>query len=86
MSQKRQFIEHIILKIYACLIIAIYSQTGFYYYHCVYPSAGGLLIPEDIINPVISVLTLILFIKYIYRWSSNMYKYFMMHHSQYVTR
>ena len=38
------------------------------YYHWVYTSAGGLLVPEGIIHPVISisVLTLFFFFRYMY--------------------
>ena len=35
------------------------------YYHWVHTSAGGLLVPEGIIRPIVTVSTLTLFIKYI---------------------
>jgi len=37
----------------------------FYYYHWVDTSAGGLLVPEGIIRPVVSAATLTWFIRYI---------------------
>jgi len=38
----------------------------FYYYHWVDISAGGLLVPEGIMHPVVSVSALTFFIRYIY--------------------
>ena len=38
----------------------------FYCYHCVDTSAGGLLLTEDIIPPVVNASALTLFITYIY--------------------
>jgi hypothetical protein len=38
----------------------------FYYYHCVYTSAGGLLFLEGSIYPVVSVSALTWLIRYIY--------------------
>jgi len=44
----------------------------FYYYHWVDTSAGGLLVPEGIILPVVSVSSLTWFIRYLrfyyYHW------------------
>jgi len=37
-----------------------------YYYHWVDTSTGGLLVPEDIICPVVSVFALTWFIRFIY--------------------
>ena len=43
----------------------------FYYYHWVDTSrsAGGKLVPEGIIHPVVRASALIWFIKYIYYWN-----------------
>jgi hypothetical protein len=41
----------------------------FYYYHWVDISAGGLLVPEGIIRPVVSDSTLTWFIRYVYYWN-----------------
>jgi hypothetical protein len=40
----------------------------FYYYHWVHTTAGGLLVPEGIIRPVVSVSALTWFIRYVYYW------------------
>ena len=40
------------------------SSILFYYYHWVETPAGGLLVPEGIIRPVVSVSTLTWFIRY----------------------
>jgi len=45
------------------------NHLCFYYYHWVDTSAGGLLDPEDIISPVVIVLALTWFIRYIYYWN-----------------
>ena len=45
----------------------IYSR--FYYYYWVDISAGGLLVPECMIRPVVSVSVLTFFIRYIYYWN-----------------
>ena len=41
----------------------------FYYYHWVDISASGLLFPEGIIRPVVSVSALTWVIRYIYYWN-----------------
>jgi hypothetical protein len=41
----------------------------FYYYHWIDTSAGGLLVPEGIISPVVSVSALTWFIRYNYYWN-----------------
>jgi hypothetical protein len=41
----------------------------FYYYHWVDTSAGGLLVLEGIIRPVVSASGLTWFIRYIYFWN-----------------
>jgi hypothetical protein len=41
----------------------------FYYYHWVDTSASGLLFPEGIIRPVVSVSALTWVIRYIYYWN-----------------
>ena len=41
----------------------------FYYYHWVHTSAGGLLVPDGIIRPVVSASALTWFIRYIYYWN-----------------
>ena len=47
-------------------------ESSFYYYHWVDTSVGGLLVPEGIIHPVVSVLALTWFIRYLcfyyYHW------------------
>ena len=56
----RLFQKHIVILnlIYIC----------FYYCHWVYISADWVFVPEDIIRPVVSVLGLTEFIRYIYYW------------------
>ena len=41
----------------------------FYYYHWADTAAGWLLAPEGIIRPVVSILALSLFIRYICHWN-----------------
>jgi hypothetical protein len=41
----------------------------FYYYHCVDTSAGGLLVHEDIIPPVVRISALTWFTRYIHHWN-----------------
>jgi hypothetical protein len=43
--------------------------STFYCYHWVDTSPGGLLVPEGIIRPVVSVSALTWFIRYIYYWN-----------------
>ena len=40
-----------------------------YYYHWVDTSVGGLLVPEDMIRPVVNVSAMAWFIRYIYYWN-----------------
>jgi hypothetical protein len=58
-NKKTIYWTHYINNICHCFISLIYSQTGFYYYHWVYPSAGGLIDPEGIIRPVVCVSAMI---------------------------
>ena len=44
-----------------------FQYLRFYYYHWVDTSTGGLLAPEGVNRPVISIVTL--FIRYIYNWN-----------------
>ena len=44
-----------------------HGYPRFYYYHWVDTSAGGQLVPEGIIRPVVSASALTWFITYIYR-------------------
>lgn len=50
-------------SILSCHTKFIYLRL--YYYHWVDTSVGGLLVPDGIINPVVSYLALIRFIRYI---------------------
>jgi len=45
------------------------ERTKFDNYHWVDTSDGGLLVPEEIIHPVVSVSVLTWFIRYIYYWN-----------------
>ena len=54
------------------LMNVIIRYLRFYYYHWVDTSAGGLLVPEGIIHPVVTVSVLTWFIRYLcfycYHW------------------
>jgi len=41
----------------------------FYYYHCADTTAGGLLVPDDIIRQVVKAPALTCFIWYIHYWN-----------------
>jgi len=47
------------------VLIAFYIYV-FYYFHWVDSSAGGLLVPDGIIRPVVSASALTLFTRYIF--------------------
>ena len=53
------------------LTVPDFDTIWYNYYHWIDTSAGGLLIPEGIIRPVVSVSALTCLIIYIYYWNAQ---------------
>ena len=62
------FSKEFYLDVFKCYAHLLW-YLRFYCYHCVDISAGGLLIPEVIIHPVVNASVLTSFINYTYKWN-----------------
>jgi hypothetical protein len=61
--------QHIWWSLLQKLAMRTKFDIYFFNYHCVDTSAGGILVPEGIIHPVVGVSALTWFIRYIYYWN-----------------
>jgi hypothetical protein len=62
------------------------TYLRFYYYHWVDTFSGGLLVPEDIIRPVVSVSALTWFIRYIQYWNLEFCQLYWLRKPEYPER